>query len=82
MAEEGSQVDAIYTDFSKAFDSVSNKLLIKKLRVFGFGGFFLDWLASFIMNRIQIVSFRNSLSRSISVTSGVLIWALFYLIYL
>ena len=35
--EDGSQVDAVYTDFSKAFDSVNHIILICKLSKFGFG---------------------------------------------
>jgi hypothetical protein len=40
--EKGVQVDAIYTDFSKAFDKVNhNRLLLKKLAKLEFGGSFL-----------------------------------------
>ena len=44
--EDGSQVDSIYTDFKKAFDSVDHSILISKLRAYGFNGSFLDWLSS------------------------------------
>jgi hypothetical protein len=36
--ENGLQVDAIYTDFYKAFDKVSHRLLLRKLAELGFGG--------------------------------------------
>lgn len=36
--ENGSQVDAIYTDFRKAFDSVDHAILLSKLSSFGIGG--------------------------------------------
>jgi hypothetical protein len=35
------QVDAIYTDFSKAFDKISHRLLFRKLSKLGFGDSFL-----------------------------------------
>jgi hypothetical protein len=39
--KNGVQVDAIYTDFSKAFDKVRHRLLLSKLAKLGFGGSFL-----------------------------------------
>jgi hypothetical protein len=39
-------VDAIQTDFSKAFDKVSHRLLFRKLDKLGFGGSFLAWIGS------------------------------------
>ena len=69
--EAGSCVDAIYTDFKKAFDSVNHSLLIDKLRFFGFGGTFLEWVKNFIIGRVQVVKYKNALSRDIIVISGV-----------
>jgi Reverse transcriptase (RNA-dependent DNA polymerase) len=40
--EKNNQVDAIYTDFSKAFDSVDHKILIKKTQHFKFFGKFSE----------------------------------------
>jgi hypothetical protein len=39
--DNGVQVDAIYTDLSKAFDLLSHRLLLGKLAKLGFGGSFL-----------------------------------------
>jgi Reverse transcriptase (RNA-dependent DNA polymerase) len=36
--ENNIQVDAIYTDFSKAFDSIDHKILLNKLNILGFTG--------------------------------------------
>lgn len=69
--EEGSQVDAVYTDFKKAFDSVDHTLLLCKLSAFGIGGSLLKWLLSFITNRLQVIKFSNSFSKLINASSGV-----------
>lgn len=34
----GQQVDAVYTDFVKAFDKVNHRLLLRKLKSFGIFG--------------------------------------------
>ena len=43
---EEAQVDVIYTDFSKAFDRVNIKMLIRKLAALGIHGSLLEWLDS------------------------------------
>lgn len=35
MVDEGKAADAVYPDFSKAFDTVSNSILLKKLAAHG-----------------------------------------------
>lgn len=45
------QADVIYTDFCKAFDRVSHKILVRKLECFGFAGPLLKWLESYLSNR-------------------------------
>lgn len=69
--ESNSQVDSIYTDFSKAFDSVDHKILVHKLKILGFSGTFLNWITSYLSGRSQIVRFMGSTSDVILVTSGV-----------
>ena len=65
------QIDAIYTDFQKAFDRVDHKLLIFKLKKIGIEGNILDWISSYLTNRTQVVKFKNSFSEEINVISGV-----------
>jgi Reverse transcriptase (RNA-dependent DNA polymerase) len=69
--ENNNQVDAIYTDFSKAFDTVDHKILLDKLNILGFTGNFLNWIASYLSGRTQIVKLLGFKSHPISVTSGV-----------
>lgn len=64
-------MDAVYTDFRKAFDSVNYAILIDKLRAVGISGDLLEWLASFISNRSQRVKINNTYSRNIAVSLGV-----------
>jgi len=45
---EKKQTDVIYTDFSKAFDSVNHDLLLYKLRCIGFPFAFLRWVSTYL----------------------------------
>lgn len=65
------QTDAIYTDFSKAFDKVNHDLLLMKLNSMGFSNLLLKWLNCYLSDRTQRVKFRNTISREIEVLSGV-----------
>lgn len=69
--EEKRQVDAVYTDFAKAFDSVSHARLIGKLQALGIQGTLLLWIKGFLTGRTQRVRYKNCLSRDVKVTSGV-----------
>ena len=51
MIERGEAFDVIYTDFSKAFDSVAHERLLKKLKSIGITGNLLSWIKSFLKNR-------------------------------
>lgn len=69
--EEGSEVDAVYTDFKKAFDSVNHERLICKLRFLGICDPLLSWIGSYITGRSQVVKIRGNCSRTASIASGV-----------
>ncbi|XP_063707697.1 uncharacterized protein LOC134836418, partial [Culicoides brevitarsis] len=69
--ENNKQVDAIYTDFSKAFDKVNHKLLRRKLVKIGVRGKILDWIYTYLSNRTQKVRLNGVFSDSLAVTSGV-----------
>ena len=70
--DECGQVDAIYTDFSKAFDRIDHSILVAKLRdQFGISGDLLRWIESYITNRSQAVSINGFTSLFVPVTSGV-----------
>ena len=45
--ESGGQINVIYTDFEKAFDKVSHKLLLHKLRLYKLNDSVIHWITSF-----------------------------------
>ena len=68
----GVQTDVIFTDFSKAFDTVNHDLLISKLEGLGFSICAVTWIESYLKSRVQYVKFNGCLSsRVIQVSSGV-----------
>lgn len=69
--DRGHQVDAVYTDFMKAFDKVDHKLLLKKLAFNGIRGNLLRWFAAYLRNRTQVVVFNGHMSNAVIVSSGV-----------
>lgn len=68
---KGGEVHAIYTDFSKAFDTVDFDILISKLHSFGIRGTILDWFKTYLMHRTSMVAFNGSHSSPFSPSSGV-----------
>ncbi|KAL0879152.1 hypothetical protein ABMA27_002946 [Loxostege sticticalis] len=69
--DSGSQVDVVYTDYSKAFDRIQHNLLLRKLQRIGISGDLLRWFSSYIDNRSQAVVVNNYLSGWVTVPSGV-----------
>ena len=53
--ESGGQINVIYTDFEKAFDKVSHKMLLHKLRLYRLNEAVIHWITSFLWNRKQRV---------------------------
>ena len=69
--DEGFDIDILYLDYSKAFDTVPHKRLISKLQAYGISGKILDWVRSFLSHRRQNVGVRNAHSEWADVRSGV-----------
>ena len=65
------QVDTVYMDFRKAFDSVPHKRLIKKLEGYGINGTLLKWLKNFLNERKQRVVINGKTSKWTDVLSGI-----------
>lgn len=69
--DRNTQVDVVYTDFSKAFDKINHNLLLKKLHRVGVHGNLLRWIDSYIRNRSQAVCTKGYCSTYLPITSGV-----------
>ena len=69
--ESGHEVDALYIDFSKAFDSVSHIRLLQKVWNAGIRSNLYRWMRSYLTHHTQFVRINNCLSHSIICTSGV-----------
>ncbi len=71
VLDEGGQVDVVYLDFRKAFDSVPHRRLIAKLESYGIDPVVCTWIEAFITNRRQRVGVQGSFSDWADVTSGI-----------
>ena len=68
---DGGVVDAIYLDFSKAFDTVPHRRLIGKLEAYGIKGNILEWIRDFLDGRIQQMMVNGVKSEIAPVISGI-----------
>ena len=69
--DEGSPVDVLYLDFSKAFDKVPHKRLVNKVKAHGIGITIWRWIEAWLSDRSQRVVINGHASGWATVTSGV-----------
>ena len=67
----GTQIDAVFLDFAKAFDKVPHQCLLLKLEYYGIRSNTLQLIGSFLSNRKQCVIVEGVSSNVMPVTSGV-----------
>ncbi|CAM4630454.1 unnamed protein product [Lepidochelys kempii] len=71
LVDRGEVVDVVYLDFSKAFDTVSNDLLINKFGKYNLDGAIVRWVHNWLDNHSQRVVINGSQSCWKGLTSGV-----------
>ena len=65
-------VDAVYFDFAKAFDSVNHEIILKRLKhVYNINGLLLNFIEAYLQNITQRVVVGGAQSRILPVNSGV-----------
>ena len=69
--DDGQAMDAVYQDFSKAFDRVPHERLLRKLESHGIGGKVVRWIGAWLAGRRQRVCIQGASSSWRDVTSGV-----------
>ena len=69
--DNGNNIDTVFLDFQKAFDSVPYERLLSKLESYGISGKFSKWIKSFLSDRRQRVVVGNEKSEWENVKSGI-----------
>ena len=69
--DNGSDIDCVYMDYQKAFDTVPHNRLLKKLIAYGIGAKLIEWIRHYLSGRRQQVSINGETSDWHDVTSGI-----------
>ena len=61
----------IFLDFSRAFDTISHKIVLTKLQYYGIRGTALCLFESYLARREQYVCYKSSSSHRLSINTGI-----------
>ena len=70
-SDPGINIQIVYTDISKAFDTVPHIKLLSVLKLYGIADNTFNWIHAYITDRYQCVCINNALSPFLPVTNGV-----------
>ncbi len=71
ILDSGGSIDVAYCDYMKAFDKVSHRRLLHKLKMYRFGPIYQNWIGDFLAERKQRVIVNGEASNWKDVTSGI-----------
>ncbi|GAB0176455.1 mitochondrial enolase superfamily member 1 [Grus japonensis] len=71
LVDQGKPVDVIFSDFSKAFDTVSHSILLDKMSSIQFDKNIVRWVSNWLTDQVQRVMVNRVTSGWRPVTSGV-----------
>ena len=69
--DQNRQVDTVILDFSKAFDTILHKKLLRKLEIYGIRGRIHDCISNFLTQRSMCVVVEDEKSRQVNLGLGV-----------
>ena len=67
--DRGEDIDVIYLDYQKAFDTVPHRRLLAKVKSYGFTQNIEEWLTDFLVGRHQTVNIRGESSEAKAIKS-------------